>query len=278
MSIWESIILGLIQGLAEFLPISSSGHLAIMQDFFGIQEGSVLMYTVLLHFGTLVAVFFVYRHTIWALVKELGALIKDVFTGKGLRAKSNDTRKLGIMIIIASIPAAFCGILFDKWVERAFSSIVMVGICLMITGTILFFAERLGKGGRDLPRANFRNAFAIGIFQAVALLPGISRSGSCLTGGLLLGFTRELAVKFAFLISIPTVLGAVVLEIPSALKAGVASDMLIPCLVGIVVSALSGYAAIKVMIRIVSGKKLFIFSVYTWITGAAVLIYTLLTR
>lgn len=278
MSIWESIILGLVQGLAEFLPISSSGHLAIMQGFFGIQESSVLMYTILLHFGTLLAVFFVYRHTIWALIKELGALIKDVFTGKGLRAKSNDTRKLGIMIILASIPAAFCGILFDTWVERAFSSMVTVGICLMVTGTILFFAERLGKGTRDLPKANFRNAFAIGIFQAVALLPGISRSGSCLTGGLLLGFTRELAVKFAFLISIPTVLGAVLLEIPSALKAGISSDMLVPCIVGILVSALSGYAAIKVMIRIVSGKKLFIFSVYTWMAGMATLIYTLLIQ
>ena len=273
MTIFEAFILGLVQGLAEFLPISSSGHLALLQHFFGIDGENVLLFTVLLHVGTLVAVFVVYRSTIGALILELGALIRDIFTGKGFRAKSNDTRKLGLMIIVASVPAALAGIFLDSYVERLFASILAVGISLLITGTFLFIAERLNQGGKDLSRAGFGNAFLVGIFQAIALIPGISRSGATIVGGLFQGFSRELAVKFAFLVSIPSVLGAVVLELPSAVKAGLAGDLLLPILVGVLVSAVSGFIAIKVMIRIVTGSKLFIFSIYTWIAGAFVVIY-----
>jgi undecaprenyl-diphosphatase len=276
MSILEAFILGFVQGLAEFLPVSSSGHLALLQHFFGIEGDRVLTFTVLLHFGTLVAVFAVYRQTIWELIKELGALIKDVCTGKGLRPGANETRKLGLMIIIASIPAATVGLLFDDYVERVFTSVAVIGVCLIVTGTILFFAERIGAGKRDLNHANFRNAFAVGIFQAIALLPGISRSGSTIVGGLFMGFTKDLAVKFAFLISIPSVLGAVMLEIPDVIKEGLAGDMLSPAIVGTVVAAVSGYAAIKVMIRVVTGKKLFVFSFYTWAVGVGVVLYTII--
>ncbi|MDR2157658.1 MAG: undecaprenyl-diphosphate phosphatase [Clostridiales Family XIII bacterium] len=276
MSVWEAFVLGLVQGLAEFLPISSSGHLALLQHFFGIEGERILTFTILLHAGTLVAVFVAYRAIIWALVKELGALIKDLLTGRGLRPNANENRKLGLMILVASIPAAIVGILFDDYEERFFTSVTVIGVCLIVTGSILFAAERAGSGKRTLERANFRNAFAVGVFQAVALLPGISRSGSTVVGGLFLGFTRELAVQFAFLISIPSVLGAVILEAPDALKSGLAGEMMLPAAVGVSVAAVAGYAAIKAMIRIVTGKKLFVFSVYTWILGAFVVIYTII--
>jgi undecaprenyl-diphosphatase len=275
MTVFESFILGLVQGLTEFLPVSSSGHLALLQHFFGIEGDSVLTFTVLLHVGTLVAVFIAYRKTIWDLIKELCAFIKEIFTGKGFDLRKNDIRKLGIMIIIASIPAAIVGLLFDDVVEKAFNSIIGIGICLIITGTLLFIAERIGTGKRDLKKANFRNSFVIGLFQAVALLPGISRSGSTIVGGLLLGFTRELAVTFAFLISIPTVLGAVVLEVPDVIREGVAGPMLLPSAVGVLVSAVAGFAAIKLMIKLVTGKKLYVFSIYTWVVGALVIILQL---
>lgn len=273
MSIFESIILGLVQGLAEFLPISSSGHLALLQNFFGIEGDKVMAFTTMLHFGTLVAVFFVYRTDIWDLIKELGATIKDIFTGKGLRPNANMTRKMGLMIIVGSIPAAIVGLLLNSYVEKAFTSILLIGICLIVTGTILWFAERVGKNFRDIERMNYRNAVTIGVFQAIALLPGISRSGSTIVGGLLLGLTRELAVKFAFLVSIPAVLGAFVLELPETFDKGFDMDLAIPILIGMAVAAVSGVIAIKTMIKVVTGKKLFIFSVYTWIVGAAVVIY-----
>jgi undecaprenyl-diphosphatase len=275
MTIWKALILGLVQGLAEFLPISSSGHLAIFQYYFGIESGDALVFTVMLHLGTLVAVCVAYRRDIAELILEFGRMIRDICTGKGFGFRDNDMRKLGMMIIIATIPAAVAGLLLDSFIERVFTSVVLTGVCLIITGTALFAAEHLASGKRGLHRANFRNALTIGFFQVLALPPGISRSGATMVGGLLLGFTRELAVRFAFLISIPTVLGAVVLKIPDALKVGLAGPMLVPSLVGIVVAGISGFIAIKAMLRIVSSKKLIIFSIYTWAVGALVIITAL---
>jgi undecaprenyl-diphosphatase len=250
--------------------------LALLQNWFGIEGGEILSYTILLHLGTLIAVFVAYRHTIWDLIKELVALLGELFTGKGLNLRKNDTRKLGVMIIIASVPAAIVGILFEKAVESAFTSILVIGVCLIVTGTLLFLAERLASGTRDLERANFRNSFVVGLFQAMALLPGISRSGSTIVGGLLLGFTREFAVTFAFLISIPTVLGAVLLEIPTFAKEGFAGGALAPSLVGFVLAAVAGYAAIKIMIRLVKDRHLYIFSIYTWVLGVATIVVSIL--
>ena len=275
MEIWEAIVLGLVQGLAEFLPISSSGHLAILQHFFSVDDSNALTFTVLLHFGTLVAVFVAFWKDIVELAKELVALFKDIFTGQGPQLRKNETRKLGIMIIIASIPAGIVGILFNDAIESIFTSLILIGICLIITGFLLFFSERMGTGTRDLKKANFRNALFVGICQAIALIPGISRSGATISGGLILGFTREFAVRFAFLVSIPAVLGAFILEIPDAIDAGLTGELLTPTVIGVVVAAVSGYAAIKLMLKVVSGKKLYMFSIYVWIVGAVVLIYSL---
>jgi undecaprenyl-diphosphatase len=272
MTIWKAIILGLVQGLAEFLPVSSSGHLAILQHYLGIEADNALLFAVLLHLGTLIAVLVAYRRDIAELIIEFFRMFRDIFTGKGPGFRENDMRKLAVMIIIATIPAAVCGLLFDSYIARVFTSMALIGVCLVITGTALFVAEHMMSGKRGLRRANFRNAFTVGLLQAVALLPGISRSGSTIVGGLVLGFTRELAVRFAFLISIPTVLGAVVLEMPDAIKAGITGDMLVPALLGVVVAGVSGFIAIKAMIRVVTSDKLIFFSIYTWAVGAAVIV------
>ena len=277
MSIFEAAILGIVQGLSEFLPISSSGHLALLQNFFGIDGSKILAFTTMLHFGTLVAVFIVFWSDIWALIKELGALFKDIFTGKGLRPNANLNRKLGLMIIVGTIPAGILGVLLNSYIEKTFTSILLIGICLIITGTFLWLAERVGKNFRDLNRMNYRNAVTIGIFQAIALLPGISRSGATITGGLLLGLTRELAVKFAFLVSIPSVLGAFILELPDAFDSGLDSSIFVPMVIGVILAAISGIIAIKTMIKVVTSKKLVIFSIYTWIVGAGVVIYTIVS-
>ena len=276
MTVFESFILGLIQGFAEFLPISSSGHLALMENWLGFSGSEAVSVTVLLHLGTLISVLVVFRHEVWDLIKELFKLLGEIFTGKGFHLRKNDTRKLGIMIIIATIPAAIVGYLLDKKIEEVFSVIMYIGCCFIITAILLFVAERVGKGRRDLDKANFRNSLVVGLFQAVAILPGISRSGSCIVGGLLLGFTRELAVKFAFLISIPAVLGAVVLNIPTAIKEGFGGSLLLPGLFGMLVAAISGYLAIKLMLKVVTGKKLYIFSIYTMALGIATIVISIM--
>lgn len=275
MTFFEAIILGLAQGLSEFLPISSSGHLALLQYFFGIEGESVLAFAVLLHLGTLISVFIVYRKDIWALIIELCMVFKDVFTGKGLRINANPTRRLGFMIIVATIPTGLIGILFNDLFESMYSSLISIGTGLLFTGTILWLAERLGSGRNSVEEMKFGHAFFVGVMQGVAICPGVSRSGSTLVGGLFSGLNREFGVKFAFLISIPSILGSVILEAPAAFEQGADMSLVLPILTGVIVSAVSGLIAIKAMIKFVTGKKLWYFSVYTWIVGAAVILYSI---
>lgn len=273
MTYFQAVILGLAQGLSEFLPISSSGHLALLQYFFGISAENVLPFAVLLHLGTLISVFIIYWKDIVALVKELGAVIKDIFTGKGLRVNANPTRKLGFMIIVATIPTGIIGLVFNDIFNALYLSLIAIGIGLLITGTILVIAERMGKNNKSIKEMKFRHAFLVGLMQGVAICPGISRSGSTLFGGLISGLNREFAVKFAFLVSIPAILGSVIVEAPDAFKAGMDAALAGPVIAGVVVSAISGLFAIKAMIKLVSNKSLKGFSIYTWALGLAVIIY-----
>ena len=276
MTYFQAIILGLAQGLSEFLPISSSGHLALLQYFFSVSAENVLPFAVLLHLGTLVSVFIVYWKDIVELVLELIAVIKDICTGKGPRINANPTRRLGFMIIVATIPTAIIGLLFNDLFEALYLSLIAIGIGLLITGTILFIAERMGRNNKNVKDMKFRNALFVGIMQGVAICPGISRSGSTLFGGLISGLNKEFAVKFAFLISIPSILGSVIMEAPDAFESGMDISLVGPVIAGVIVSALSGLFAIKAMIRLVSNKKLIGFSIYTWVIGIAVIVYALM--
>ena len=273
MSYFEAMILGLVQGLAEFLPISSSGHLALLQQAFGIHEDKVLLFAVLLHVGTLISVFIVYWKDIWELIVELCLTIRDLCTGKGLRLAERPIRKLGVMIIVATIPTAIIGLVFSDFFDSLYNSVIPIGVGLIITGFLLIFAEKKGEGNRGIQQMNFRNAIFIGLVQGVAICPGISRSGSTLFGSLICNLDRKFAVKFVFLISIPSILGSAVLEAPAALEAGVTAAEVGPVLVGMLVAAVSGLVAIKTMIKIVSDKKLSYFSYYVWALGLFVVLY-----
>lgn len=272
----EAIVLGLVQGLSEFLPISSSGHLALLENLFEIKEESVLFFAVLLHIGTLVSIFIVYHEDIYALIKELGLLFKDIFSGKGLRIEERPIRKLGIMIIVSSIPTAIMGLLFSNFIDKVFGSLIVISICWIITGFMLFFSEKLKSNSKEIEGMKYRNAIFIGICQGLAIMPGISRSGSTIVGSLVTGLKREFAVEFAFLISIPAILGSAILEFPKAIKAGIEPSTIGPMIVGFLVAAISGYFAITTMIRIVSKHKMIYFSYYVWVIGVGTFIYSIL--
>ena len=273
MSYLESIVLGLVQGLAEFLPISSSGHLALLQQWFGIEEDKVLLFAVLLHVGTLISVLIVYWKDVWELIVELGLTIKDIFTGKGLRLNERPVRKLGVMIIVATIPTGLIGVLFNDFFNGLYNSVIPIGVGLIITGFLLVIAERMGDSTRGIKQMNYRNALYVGVVQGIAICPGISRSGSTLFGSLICNLDRKFAVKFVFLISIPSILGSAVMEAPAAIEAGMSMSELGPILAGMAVAAVSGLIAIKTMIKIVSNKKLSYFSYYVWILGLIVVGY-----
>lgn len=272
----EAIILGLVQGLSEFLPISSSGHLALLENLFEIKEDSVIFFAVLLHIGTLVSIFIVYHEDIYALINELFLLFKDIFTGKGLKIEERPIRKLGIMIIVSSIPTAIMGLLFSDYIDRIFGSLTVISICWIITGFILLFSEKLNNNKKEIEGMKYRNAIFVGICQGLAIMPGISRSGSTIVGSLVTGLKREFAVEFAFLISIPAILGSAILEFPKAIKAGIEPSTIGPMIVGFLVAAISGYFAITTMIRIVSKHRMRYFSYYVWILGLGTFIYSVL--
>lgn len=278
MSYIEAIVLGLVQGLSEFLPISSSGHLALLQNIFGVEADKIVLFTVLLHVGTLVSVFMVYWKDIKELVIELGLTFKDIFTGKGLRLGARPVRKLGVMIIVATIPTGIIGLLFNDFFESLYQNLVAIAIGFVFTGFIMFLAEHMGSADKGIREMKFRNALAVGVMQGIAICPGVSRSGSTLVGGLGSGLKREFAVKFAFLISIPSILGSVVLELPDAIHEGIDPGLIGPILAGMVVAAVSGVFAIKAMIKLVSNKKLSYFSYYVWVLAACVLVYSFVIR
>ena len=275
MTYLQAVILGLVQGLAEFLPISSSGHLALLENFFDIKEDNMLFFTVLLHFGTLIAVFVVFWKDIWELLQELVLTIKDLIGRKGLRLNERPVRKLGVMIIVSCIPTAIIGFVFGDLFESFYSKPIVIAIMLIVTALLLIVAETWGGGNRNIENLNYRNSIFIGIVQGLAIIPGISRSGSTLFASLLCKLDRDFAVKFVFLISIPTILGSLILELPDGIKEGLHGEPVGPVIVGVLVAFLSGFFAVKVMLKVVSNKKLKYFSYYLFAVAAAVIIYTI---
>lgn len=272
MSILDAIAQGLIQGLTEFLPVSSSGHLSIFQYFTGQSGEQGLLFTVLLHFGTLVAVFAAFYKTIWELIIEFFHMLGDIFTGKFSFKNPNPKRRMIFMLILAELPLFL--VLLVQDIPKGLASdnsILFEGFALIITGILLYFADRSIGGRKKAKDMKTGDALAVGFAQGIATLPGISRSGSTLSVGLLCGLDRSYAVAFSFILGIPAVLAANVLELSDALKAGESINML-PTVIGVIVAAISGFLAIKMVSFLVKTEKLKIFSWYTLIVGSVVII------
>ena len=272
MNIFEAIMQGIIQGLTEFLPVSSSGHLSLYQHFTGNSGEGALLFSAVLHLGTLVAVFTAFRKTIWELIKELGFMIKDIFTGKFKWKEMNPPRRAIIMMIISLlmlIPFYIFKDFFEGVSED--SDIIVEGICFLYTATILFFSDRCVKGNKKFGDITVKNAVTVGAFQGVALLPGVSRSGSTISGGLFCGFERETAVQYSFILGIPAILGGCLLQVKDAVDQKAMDIEPLNFAVGFIVSAFVGICAIKMVNWLVKSDKFKIFAVYTLILGVVVI-------
>lgn len=281
MDLINAIIMGLVQGIAEFLPISSSGHLAIFQQLLHMKMDNGLFFDVMLHIGTLVAVFIAFWKDIQELIVEgfkiigdffinVGRLIKYAFTRKPVEFKqviSTPYRRFVILIIISTIPIAIIGALFNDAIERATQSLIVPGLCLILTGILLLVADRTKTGHKTEKNATFKDAGFIGLAQGIAILPGLSRSGTTITACLLSGFDKTYAVKYSFIMSIPAVLGAAILEIKDVSLSTLTQNNLMNYLVGTVIAGVVGYISIKTMLVIVRGKKFYGFSIYCFIIG-----------
>ncbi len=274
MNIFLAILYGIIQGIAEFLPISSSAHLAIAQNMFGMEnlEASYFTFDILLHFGTLVAVFIVYYKDIFALVPAVFTMLGKVFKGKFKLSEYTETERFVVFVIIATLPL-FVGVLFKDYVESLSNYTKIIGGILLFNGVVLFISDKLEKGTISLDTTKPRHALFIGLCQMCALVPGLSRSGSTITGGLFMGFKRELAVKFSFIMSIPAILGANVLSLADIAENPIAKTDIVPYIAGTVAAAIVGILAMKLLIYISKKSNFRMFSYYCWAIGILAIIF-----
>lgn len=263
MDLLQAIILGLVQGLTEFLPVSSSGHLALVQALLGVDpETDFMLFSVLLHFGTLLAVIIAF----WSDIKELFfnffGWIRD-----GFKINGHPYRRFIIMLLITVVPM-FAVLPIKGIVEEAMGSTLVVGIMLLVTALLLWLSEKVNRGRKNERDATWLDALLVGVAQCFAILPGLSRSGTTMVAGLSRGFSRDFAVRFAFIMSLPTILGANILEIGDALAAppAVATPLYI-YIVGILVALLSGLAAIKLVKLVAKRGNFRPFVVYCVLIG-----------
>lgn len=310
MTLWQAILMGFIQGLTEFLPVSSSGHLAIFQNIFHIELENSVLFDIVLHLGTLVAIFIVYWKDIWKLILEGLSLIGDIFaiffiwvrgvfsggsddasgssSGSSRRASSDGSsgtpsrkyrrivnssyRKFVVLIIVSTIFTGVLGLLLRDIVEVATGNLIVVGAWLIVTAVLLFVSDRLPDGWKTPKKTNYLDATIIGVAQGIATMPGLSRSGTTITFALLRGLRRDYAVKYSFILSIPAILGAAVLEISDIDTSAITSSLLVNYLVGMVVAAIIGYICIRLMLVIVRKKKFTWFAIYCGVVGLVAIV------
>lgn len=276
MSLLNALILGIIQGVAEFLPISSSGHLSIAQNLLGLGvEGTDdVFFDVLLHLGTLAAVFVAYWSDIKEMVLEFFRTIRDISHGS-MPKTIPPARRLILLIIIGTLPL-FLVLPIRDAVEGLYSNTYFVGAALLVTGGLLFACDRIRKGRKNENSTTVGDVLIIGVGQAIATCPGISRSGMTISAGCFCGLDRRFAVRFAFLLSIPAVLGANILHITDVVSEGVDPTLIPAYLMGVAAAAISGYLSIR-LVRMVADKGKFgAFSYYCWAVGILTLILTVL--
>lgn len=276
MSILSAIFLGLIQGIAEFLPISSSGHLSILQNLFNMQtaEEGHMFFDVLLHLGTLISVCIVYWADIRDMVVEFFRMISARGKTGAAAAENIPVRRQILMIIITTLPLVLIPPIND-YIEQLYYHTVFIGIALILTGGILYVSDRIIAGHKKAGSITVKDALLIGLCQAVTTIPGLSRSGTTIAAGLVFGLDREYAVKYSFLISLPAILGANILSIGKAIKAGVDVSLLPAYFIGMVVAAAAGVLAIKLVNKLVKKGSFGKFSYYCWGAGALAIILSI---
>ena len=282
MSVLQAVFLGIVQGLTEFLPVSSSGHLAIIQNVFHIDTGGSVAFDVMLHVGTLFVVFLVYWKDICKLVAEAVRMIADCFWNLRLRFTPNNTqqprkyrriirtnyRKFVALVIVSTIPTGLIGYFGKNLIEDASSSLIIVGICLLITGVVMFLSDRVENCWKIPKDVSWGEGILIGIAQGFATLPGISRSGTTISACTFCGIERKFAVKYSFILSIPAILGAAVLELKDLANESVSPSMIGSYVLGMIAAAVFGYISIRIIGQVVLSRRMRFFSYYCFAVGA----------
>ena len=268
MNIIQAIIIGVVQGLTEFLPVSSSAHLVFAHNILNVE--SSLAFDVFLHLGTLIAVLWFFRWDIIKMLKSWWLSIGDILQGRFMQGFRDDPyKRLAWYVILATIPVGIVGVLFEDAVDSLFAGALYVpAFFLFVTGTILYLSQRMPGGNINLNNITKKEALFMGLAQACAILPGLSRSGTTISAGLVAGLNKEFAAKFSFILSIPAIFGAFIFQLKDI---GSAMDAnFLPIFLGFVASIIAGYFAIKWMLDLIQNKSLDIFAYYCWVVGIVV--------
>jgi undecaprenyl-diphosphatase len=274
MSYLTAVLLGLVQGVAEFLPISSSGHLALLQNIFGVEEAD-LLFDVLLHLGTLTAIVMTYRRDLRAIVRG-GLGLVGIGPDRGRTTKKNaDRRRMAVFIVVGSLPLLLV-LPVRGAVENLYHSTVLVSLMLMVTGGMLYLTDRLSVGTKGLRDVSLWQVLLVGLGQALAVLPGISRSGATISIALACGFRKKFAVRYSFLLSVPAVLCATLLTLAEAASAGMNFALLPQYLCGMVAAAVSGYFSIRLLRYLAEKSSFGGFAYYCWGAGIIALMLSLI--
>ena len=272
MSILSAILQGVLQGLTEFLPVSSSGHLSLYQYFTGINSESSVTFSVMLHLGTLLAVIIAFWPTVWQLLKEFFLLFADLFRGRLFKQPATPYRRMLYLLILSCVPLLLVLPLQDLITSvSADNDILVEGICFLITSALLFLADRAPRGHRDASTMKVKHALAIGVAQLFATLPGISRSGSTISVGQLCGLERSYAVSYSFILGLPAVLAAGILDLHDAATAGIGIEWG-TALIGMAAALIFGLLAIRLVNYLIKSDKFRIFAIYTLVLGSVVVI------
>lgn len=276
MSYLMSAVLGFVQGVAEFLPISSSGHLTLLQHFFGMPEPDQL-FNILLHFATLLAVCIYYLQDVVEMIVEFFRGIASLFSRQPSHGNPPEARRLVLLVIVGTLPL-FVVMLIKDQVEALGSSPVFVSCALLVTGCVLFLSDRMAGGKKTARNATMKDVLLVGVAQGCATIPGLSRSGCTISAGMAVGFERKFAVRYSFLMSLPAVLGATILEVKDAFGAegGLPEGMLPKYLLGMVIAGVVGYFSIRLVNLLASKGKFGAFAYYCWAAGLIFLILSLM--
>ena len=276
MTYLMSVVLGFVQGVAEFLPISSSGHLTLFQHFFGMEEPDNL-FNVLLHFATLLAVCIYYFRDVVEMVTEFFRAVAALFSRKRQGGEIPEARRMVLLVIVGTLPL-FAVLLIKDYVEALGASPAFVSCALLVTGCILFLSDRMAGGRKTARNATLKDVLLVGVAQGLATVPGLSRSGCTISAGMTMGFDRKFAVRYSFLMSLPAVLGATILEVKDVLEmeGGLASGLLPKYLVGMAVAGVVGYFSIRLVNLLAAKGKFGAFAYYCWVAGVLALILSLL--
>lgn len=275
MSLITAFFLGIVQGVTEFLPISSSGHLVIAQHLLGWKEPAVF-FDVSLHIGTFIAVLVVFRRDVWDLAQGGVRLFLVRPLGKQKRGKLDIQERIFLLVVVGTLPTVFAGLFARHWLESIFNSVAAVSVNLLITGTFLWLTRYARPHVRKPPAlTRGQHALYIGLAQAAALAPGISRSGSTIAMGLYTGLEREWAGKYSFLLFVPAVMGALILEGAHIEMQNVEVSQ---TLLGVATAAISGYIALRILLKVIRKGNFYAFAPYCWLVGSIGLIWTLIAR